>query len=219
MGNNLATFLLILSILLILKVWTLSRFFQIATERDEAQATLKLLQIEISLLQHRTLHDYLTGLPNRILLEDRIRQAVVKATRDHSHFLILFLDLDGFKPVNDKYGHDVGDRLLIEVGHRIRSTIREEDTIARIGGDEFVLLACIATTSDASVVIKKITDALKHPFHVKNHQIYMAASTGKSIFPEDGNTLEQLLLTADQAMYAVKNKNRTQQRSSATKVG
>src|SRR5450830_197391 len=170
MGNNLATFLLILSILLILKVWTLSRFFQIATERDEAQATLKLLQIEISLLQHRTLHDYLTGLPNRILLEDRTRQAVVKATRDHSHFLILFLDVDGFKPVNDKYGHDVGDRLLIEVGHRIRSTIREEDTIARIGGDEFVLLACIATTSDASVVIKKITDALKHPFHVKNHQ-------------------------------------------------
>lgn len=206
--HNLLLHVLLAALLIALYGYVLMRFQRVARQRNQVMQAVLQLQEQVAQLQDRALHDHLTGLPNRALLEDRIGQALVKAAREQGNFLILFLDLNGFKPVNDQYGHDAGDRLLVDVGKRIRNVIREEDTVARLGGDEFVILAEIAAATDGVLLMRKVDSAFRQPFQIGAHTIRITASIGKSTYPDDGNTLESLLWTADGDMYANKRNGR-----------
>lgn len=151
-------------------------------------------------------HDTLTNLPNRRLLMDRIMQAISVAKRRHHMIAIMFLDLDKFKEVNDTMGHDVGDELLRAVSTRLINLLREEDTIARISGDEFVIvLHEINKTSDARHVAEKINHELISPFIIDDNEITVGVSIGITIYPNDGDDPLVLLKNADTAMYAAKN--------------
>jgi diguanylate cyclase (GGDEF)-like protein len=201
MGNKVILSFPVFTSLVVLNICMFVWSLKILRQRDDATKLLVKQGHEILQLRNQALHDYLTGLPNRALLEDRIQQALVNAQRDGSQFVIIFMDLDGFKPVNDTYGHNIGDHLLIDVGKRLRGAIRAGDTVARIGGDEFVILASISCSMDSSFLLKKIHEVLSEPFNVGNHYLHVAASIGKSVFPDDGNSLEGLLWKADEAMY------------------
>lgn len=156
-------------------------------------------------------HDPLTGLPNRLLLEDRLQQVVTSAKRDRESAALLFVDLDRFKPVNDNYGHDIGDLLLQEVAHRMQACVRESDTVARIGGDEFVvLLPVVDSAEDAKHVAEKIRLALNQPFNLAALTLCISSSTGISLYPEHGVSEEQLLKNADTAMYWAKASGRNE---------
>ncbi|MFN3077184.1 MAG: diguanylate cyclase domain-containing protein [Alphaproteobacteria bacterium] len=156
-------------------------------------------------VRFRAFHDALTGLPNRTLLEDRVEQAIAQARRRDGGMAVLFLDLDGFKPVNDIHGHRVGDELLRQVSGRMRKCIRETDTLSRIGGDEFViLLTNIADCASARRAAQTILDAFQQPFVLSDIVVSVGCSIGISLFPGDGADMEGLLLHADQAMYAAK---------------
>ncbi|HEY0846395.1 MAG TPA: diguanylate cyclase [Noviherbaspirillum sp.] len=156
-------------------------------------------------MQHLAHYDILTDLPNRALFADRLRQAFAKARRDKCRMALLFVDLDKFKPVNDSYGHDTGDLLLKEVAARLQDCLRESDTVARVGGDEFiVLLPQIDAGQDGLLVAEKILAALSAPFHVAGHALDISASIGVAIYPEDGHDQEALLKSADTAMYRAK---------------
>ncbi|WP_229797363.1 putative bifunctional diguanylate cyclase/phosphodiesterase [Jeongeupia chitinilytica] len=159
-------------------------------------------------LMHLALHDNLTKLPNRLLLEDRLAQAIHKAGRDHGRFALMFMDLDGFKAVNDAYGHHVGDGLLIEVADRIRRCVRAQDTIARIGGDEFVLMLETASPDGAAAVAEKLVEAIDQPFTVQRHALSVSASIGIAIYPDDGRDQRELMVNADAAMYHAKDSGR-----------
>ena len=151
-------------------------------------------------------HDALTDLPNRLLLNDRMHQALAQAGRDRGKAAVLFIDLDRLKPVNDALGHDVGDLLLKEVARRLLAVVmRRADTVSRLGGDEFVvLLQRINHEQDAEVIARKIIEALDAPFVIADHDIRISASVGIAIFPSDGEEVSQLLKHADLAMYAAK---------------
>ncbi|AOY02400.1 hypothetical protein BJP62_16500 [Jeongeupia sp. USM3] len=159
-------------------------------------------------LMHLALHDNLTKLPNRLLLEDRLEQAIRKAGREHGRFALMFMDLDGFKAVNDAYGHHVGDGLLIEVADRIRRGVRAQDTIARLGGDEFVLILELGGPQDAASVAEKLVDAIDQPFTVQRHALSVSASIGIALFPDDGIEQRELMANADAAMYHAKDTGR-----------
>jgi diguanylate cyclase (GGDEF)-like protein len=165
-----------------------------------------------SKLQHQALTDDLTGLPNRRLLSDRLSQALEMAKRDRSIVALLYLDLDGFKLVNDSLGHTVGDMLLAEVARRLQSRIRKSDTLARLGGDEFtVVLTHLKDGDDAALVAKSLLEALSRSFLIENHDINISASIGIALFPDNGADANELLQQADSAMYSAKRdgKNRT----------
>ncbi|HYC42822.1 MAG TPA: EAL domain-containing protein [Noviherbaspirillum sp.] len=150
-------------------------------------------------------HDALTSLANRNLLGDRITQAMAHARRNGLLLSLLFLDLDRFKGVNDSFGHELGDSLLLEVSHRLRDVVREGDTVARQGGDEFIiLLTNIQRPQDVSVVANKIFDAFQTPFLVRGHELFVSTSIGATIFPDDGEDMQSLLRNADIAMYRAK---------------
>jgi len=152
-------------------------------------------------------HDVLTGLPNRLLFNDRLQQAISLAKRDSRQFALLFLDLDKFKPVNDSLGHAAGDELLRAVAARIRGQVRESDTVARVGGDEFtVILPDIARKEESEIVAKKIIDALSVPFLIGPHgrNIQIGSSIGIAIYPTDGRDADMLVSSADSAMYSAK---------------
>ncbi|MHB1674111.1 MAG: putative bifunctional diguanylate cyclase/phosphodiesterase [Acidobacteriaceae bacterium] len=158
-------------------------------------------------LTHLAMHDSLTRLPNRILLEDRLQQATENAKRYHGRFSVLFLDLDGFKAVNDSFGHSIGDRLLVGVAQRIRACIRARDTIARIGGDEFVVLLDADEPADAAAVADKLVTTIRQPFMIGDLELRVSASIGIAIYPgADGR--RDLLKDADAAMYHAKDKGR-----------
>ena len=164
-------------------------------------------------IQHLADHDALTGLLNRRLLEDRLAQSLTLARRNDSMVAVMLIDLDGFKTVNDQFGHLIGDYALRTVAKRLKDSVRESDTVARLGGDEFVVLvAGQHSTEDASVVAEKILGALTDPVAAGGRKFEIGASIGISIFPRDGGTAEQLLKHADAAMYRVKEagKNRYQ---------
>ncbi|PLC49526.1 hypothetical protein CR159_13070 [Pollutimonas subterranea] len=137
-------------------------------------------------LTYLALHDNLTKLPNRVLLDDRLNQAIQNASRENGCFALMFIDLDGFKAVNDAYGHHIGDRLLFEVARRIEENIRVPDTIARVGGDEFVLLARVGEPADAATVADKLLTGIREPFQVAGHELRVSGSIGIAIYPGDG---------------------------------
>lgn len=155
-------------------------------------------------LTYLALHDSLTKLPNRLLLEDRLEQAVQAAQRDHRRFALMFMDLDGFKAVNDVYGHYAGDGLLTDVALRISHRIRSEDTFARLGGDEFVLLASIDDPADAAAMAEMLAKTIEEPFDVANHAVQVSTSIGIAIYPDNGTEPRDLLANADAAMYHAK---------------
>ncbi len=169
----------------------------------------KRLEKKLEQLAH---HDALTGLPNRRLFTDILNLELAEARRNQKKLAILFLDLDRFKYINDTLGHDIGDELLKEVAERLRHSIRESDTVARIGGDEFnILLADIANADDISGISKKIVDAIKEPCWIRGHQLHSSTSIGISIFPDDADTTDALFKSADIAMYHAKRAGNTYQ--------
>jgi diguanylate cyclase (GGDEF)-like protein/PAS domain S-box-containing protein len=156
-------------------------------------------------LQHMAQHDALTGLPNRQLLHDRLESALARARRDSTGFSLLYLDLDKFKQVNDQFGHAAGDLLLQEVASRVRHCVREADTVARIGGDEFVvLLESVLLRGDAALVAAKVQHELTRPVNIGEHALHTTPSIGIAMYPEHGTTAQQLLKHADAAMYLAK---------------
>jgi diguanylate cyclase (GGDEF)-like protein len=156
-------------------------------------------------LQFLALHDGLTKLPNRTLLEDRLDQEIANAKRSRRGLSVLFLDLDGFKQVNDAYGHPVGDLLLIEVAQRIRSKVRARDTVARLGGDEFVVLADTAEPADVAGIASSLTIAIQQPFALAGHDCQVTVSIGIAVYKyDDTQQREEILKNADAAMYHAK---------------
>ena len=158
-------------------------------------------------------HDQLTGLPNRILLADRLRVALAHSTRNKVSCGLMFMDLDKFKLVNDTLGHAIGDELLIEVARRLRVSVRDSDTVARLGGDEFVVvLPALRSPEDAEVVAKKIKLSLGAPYNLSGHDVRSSPSIGIALFPEDASDAEELLKHADEAMYMTKQAGRNDYR-------
>lgn len=158
-----------------------------------------------SKLKHMASHDLMTGLPNRALFNDRLNQAIVSHGRNKRSLAVMFIDLDGFKQVNDTFGHDVGDELLMLVANRLRDVCRKSDTVARIGGDEFVILVTdLYDQNQASKVAEKIIADFIEPFDLSVSTINVGASIGISCFPEHGESASELLKAADDAMYSVK---------------
>ena len=154
-------------------------------------------------------HDLLTKLPNRNLFLDRLQRALLNARRNSSKLAVMFVDIDKFKLINDNFGHDIGDLVLIEVAKRIKSCLRESDTAARIGGDEFtVLLPVIADAQDAVFVAEKIRQTVTHNFVLNEQSLDVSTSIGIAIYPEHGIDDETLMKNADAAMYYTKNHGR-----------
>jgi len=156
-------------------------------------------------LEHLATHDTLTGLPNRYLMFDRLNQLLVRAERYETGFAVLFIDLDGFKRINDSRGHDVGDLVLRGVADRLSQSVRAADTVARIGGDEFVILVeALRAGHDATALAQKIQAALGKPFSLPGGDATVTVSVGIGLYPEDGRDAEELLKAADVAMYRAK---------------
>ncbi|HCI14837.1 MAG: hypothetical protein A2063_05430 [Gallionellales bacterium GWA2_60_142] len=160
-------------------------------------------------IRHMAQHDTLTDLPNRALFSDRLQQALAVAKRDQLRLAVLYIDLDKFKPINDSLGHDVGDLMLKEVAQRMQACVRESDTVARIGGDEFVvLLRNVETPDDAVRVAEKIRFALNQPFDIAGRTLNISSSTGIAIYPDHGSNEIELSKNADMAMYTAKQSGR-----------
>jgi diguanylate cyclase (GGDEF)-like protein len=156
-------------------------------------------------LRSVALYDSLTGLPNRVLLNDRLEQAISRAARAGKMCALMFVDLDGFKAVNDSRGHRVGDILLQQVAGRMTDAVRREDSVARIGGDEFVVvLSEVPRKEDAEAVARKLLSELARPYTIDGHAANVSASVGVSLYPADGVEPQALLARADAAMYAIK---------------
>ena len=161
-------------------------------------------------LEHLATHDTLTGLPNRFLMFDRLNQLLVRAERYKVSFAILFIDLDGFKRINDSRGHDVGDLVLRGVAERLTGSLRAADTVARIGGDEFVILAdALRAGPDATALADKIRTAVGTPFALPGGDAAVTVSIGIGLYPDDGRDAEGLLRAADVAMYRAKRETAT----------
>ena len=156
-------------------------------------------------LQHQALHDVLTNLPNRVLLADRLSQSMVQSQRHDNLLAVVFLDLDGFKHVNDSYGHDLGDEVLIIVSLRMKEVLREGDSLARIGGDEFVaVLTDLTTVEECEPVLERLLLAASEPVYLGDVEIKISASIGVTLYPQDNVSADQLMRHADQAMYIAK---------------
>jgi diguanylate cyclase (GGDEF)-like protein/PAS domain S-box-containing protein len=169
-------------------------------------------------IRHLAQHDALTGLPNRMLCHDRIEQAILHARRNQATVAVLFLDLDGFKQINDTLGHQVGDEVLRTVAKRLQRCLREEDTIARIGGDEFVIcLPAIDNTSGS--VADKLLESLRAPLTIEHNELHVTGSIGISMFPHDGADIQTLLRVADTAMYRAKGMGRNRYHTRSTAAG
>lgn len=160
-------------------------------------------------MAHLAQHDFLTNLPNRVLLNDRIAQAIASANRNDNKVALLFLDLDNFKHINDSLGHATGDKLLQAVSKRLSDCVRNADTVSRQGGDEFILLlADIKHEQDAALSAQKILDELKLPYLINKCNLHISTSIGISVYPNDGLDAETLIKSADTAMYYAKDKGR-----------
>ena len=167
---------------------------------------IKSHQQQLERLAH---HDTLTGLPNRTLLNDRFEMALAQVRRSGAKLAVCFMDLDGFKPVNDNFGHEAGDMLLVEVAQRMLSISRSTDTVARLGGDEFVLIFTdISGKAECQQMLSRVMDAIGRPFSINGHEIRISASIGVAFYPDDDGDGDSLLRHADQAMYVAKQSGR-----------
>jgi diguanylate cyclase (GGDEF)-like protein/PAS domain S-box-containing protein len=172
--------------------------------RDVSVARAMALQ-----MAHSAQHDFLTGLPNRMLLNDRISQAITLARRHMRHLAVLFMDLDGFKHINDSLGHPTGDKLLQSIAGRLVGCVRASDTVSRQGGDEFVvLLSEVQLSEDTAITAKRILQAVAAPHSIGQHDLHVTASIGVSVYPEDGIDTDTLIKNADTAMYQAKENGR-----------
>jgi diguanylate cyclase (GGDEF)-like protein/PAS domain S-box-containing protein len=160
-------------------------------------------------ITHSAEHDFLTGLPNRMLLNDRLTQAITLAPRHHKRVAILFLDLDGFKHINDSLGHPTGDKLLQSIARRLVDCVRASDTVSRQGGDEFVvLLSEVERSEDTAITARRMLQAVAEAHSIDHHDLHVTTSIGVSVFPDDGRDAETLIKNADTAMYQAKENGR-----------
>lgn len=190
-------------------IWVLASFLEI--EYREQRAVLswfydisdrKRMEEQI---QHLAYHDSLTQLPNRSLFNDRLLQSLRSAQRHQQRIALMFVDLDGFKQVNDQFGHDTGDALLKQVAKRLSASLRESDSVSRIGGDEFILLLNdVSTQRDAEEIAEKIRHALATVFEIAGHTVNISCSIGIAVYPEHGQNEHELIKHADTAMYQAK---------------
>ncbi len=191
-------------------------FYDAHLTRSRAHATQ--LQRANEQLQHVATHDALTGLPNRVLLADRLEQAIAQAERGGGSFALLMVDLDRFKSINDSIGHQAGDELLKEVAQRLKSVLRQIDTLARLGGDEFVIIVnCITGAQHAESVIGQVLGCIGQPIKLASIEVQTSPSIGVSLYPHDGTDPQTLLKHADAAMYHAKKMGATRSSSSRRK--
>ena len=177
----------------------LAALYAIAVQRERAEETIKQMAY----------YDSLTGLPNRLLFNDRFTLALAQAKRNKQKLAVMILDLDKFKEVNDTLGHNTGDQLLKDVGKRLAVLLRKTDTVARLGGDEFiVLLPTIKRYNDSTEIAHKIMQAFQEPFVIDDHEIHNTTSIGIAIYPRDGGDIDTLMKNADIAMYRAKEQGR-----------
>jgi diguanylate cyclase (GGDEF)-like protein/PAS domain S-box-containing protein len=182
--------------------------------RDASGAVTRYISIRIDITErklveqemlHMATHDALTGLANRAMLLDRMEQALASARRTGEMAAVVFIDLDQFKAINDTMGHSVGDRLLVEVAARLKACVRAEDTVARQGGDEFIVfMPRIHTPLDAATLAQKLLRQVAAPYLIDAHPLHIGASMGIAVFPDDGQDVDTLLMHSDAAMYQVK---------------
>jgi diguanylate cyclase (GGDEF)-like protein len=185
---------------------------QVVARTRELAHTVQQLQVEIegrekiaAELDFLANHDALTGLPSLRLCKDRLDQSLAEARRNRQTSAVMFLDLDGFKTINDQHGHEFGDLVLKATADRIKAEIRETDTVARIGGDEFVIiLSSLPETEIANRIAASVIEQIARPFDIKNTEVLISASIGISLYPQNGTTAEALIRSADKAMYRVK---------------
>lgn len=191
----------------------LTGIFQDICEQKAIQRRLEQSNAELaganSALKYSAHYDPLTGLPNRYLLADRMQQAITKSVRNETFVAVAFIDVDGFKAVNDSYGHDVGDELLKRIASELKSTLREGDTLSRIGGDEFVaILDNLSEPSESKEILSRMLEAVRQPLTVSAKDVHVSASIGLTIYPIDSDDPDHLLRHADQAMYVAKQKGK-----------
>lgn len=193
-------------------VWALSNARLIPSPDDATSATLEGILLDISdrkraeeEMIYKAYHDSLTGLPNRALFLDRMSVALARAERTHQAAAVMFLDLDELKSINDTLGHTTGDELLKSLARRLSGLLRPDDTVARVGGDEFtILIPDIKSETDAEIVAKKVLDSVAQPFQVDRDEIHVTTSIGVAVFPTDGTDADTLIHNADGAMYRCK---------------
>src|ERR1035441_6262530 len=166
--------------------------------RDQTEAALI---IQSAAMEHAAMHDPLTGLPNRLLFNDRLQHGISNARRSGRPMALLVLDIDGFKALNDALGHSAGDTVLRETAARLQASVRVSDTVARLGGDEFVIVAVDADPAQAELISTKVRQRMEEPMTVDDRQVPVGLSVGQAAFPEDGGEPAQLLRRADTNMY------------------
>jgi diguanylate cyclase (GGDEF)-like protein len=183
----------------------------------EVRLLYKQLEQYSRALESMALHDALTGLPNRRLLMDRLSLAIAHARRNTSAMAVLFMDLDGFKQINDTLGHDAGDTLLSLVADRLVAAVRQEDTVARMGGDEFVIgLWELGHPDDVGTLVSKVIQAVSQPYRIQAHDVNITASVGVGIYPLHGEAVETLMKNADLALYEAKRAGKNNYRIAAS---
>jgi two-component system cell cycle response regulator len=181
----------------------------------EVRLLYKHLEHHNRALESLALHDALTGLPNRRLLMDRLSLAIAHARRNKGTMAVMYLDLDGFKQINDTLGHDAGDALLCMVAARLLGAVRQEDTVARVGGDEFVIaLPELSHAEDMAELVSKVIQAVSQPWSFQGHGARVTASVGVSIYPTHGEDVETLMKSADLALYEAKHSGKNAYRIS-----
>ena len=174
-------------------------------ERENIEKELEVVIIEKDIATEASLHDFLTGLPTRALFYDRLEHGLEQAKRHGWNLAVMFLDLDNFKQINDKLGHDVGDKVLLTVAKRLKENTRNDDSICRLGGDEFLyLLMDIKNELEVTKIIKKLIKTIELPCDAIDQNLVVKLSIGISLFPKNANNLEGLIKSADMAMYAAK---------------
>ena len=177
-------------------------FSQDITHKKEVENKL---QKQTELLNHQAYHDHLTNLPNRMLFDDRLIQSIANAKRHNESFALLFIDLDNFKEINDTLGHHIGDKVLQLMSKKLSTCVRVEDSLSRLGGDEFtIILQNIKSSSTAAEVVQKLIDVINKKLTINNHEIYLSASIGISLFPKDSSDKNDIIKFADSAMYKAK---------------